>query len=85
MSVLSQDGEWEKEYRQAGRQAATRFFLPLRDGGDGFVSALRSNKAAFAESLAQMISHEILNDADRKKWEGLQMFKIAIQEVKEES
>jgi hypothetical protein len=39
------------------RLAVDRLFLPIRDGGDGFISAMRTCEAAFRSSLAQSAHH----------------------------
>jgi hypothetical protein len=71
--------------------AVDRFFLPIRDGGDGFISAMRTCEVAFIDSLAQsahymkLISGNMLvfSDANRERWESLETFKAVIERVKQ--
>ncbi len=67
--------------------AEKRFFLPIRLGGNGFGSASRSRKAAFAGSVAQSmcrifeIAPELAEEGVLRKWECIRLATQAVQEV----
>jgi hypothetical protein len=69
--------------------AMDRFFLPIRDGGDGFISAIRTCEAAFIGSLAQSAHHmkliygDVFSDSNRERWESLEICKAVLERVKQ--